>query len=134
MKHYIALFEYELGQPGFSVVFPDIPGLYSAGDTYEETLRMAHEALAFHAQEAQNDSETLPMPRTLEQIADTWPDWQEWTTSCHFLPTYIQLLPLPKKVYRQISLSLDESIIAKVDEVATDRSAFIGRVLEEALV
>ena len=39
MKNYIALFE-STGKGGYGVMFPDVPGVVTAGDTFEEALRM----------------------------------------------------------------------------------------------
>ncbi|GMO59631.1 MAG: hypothetical protein Ta2A_05570 [Treponemataceae bacterium] len=83
MKTYIALFEYEKDKPGFSVVFPDFPGLVTAGDDYDETVKMAHEGLSSHVNFLQEENERIPNPRTIEQIEETWEDWNEWNTdSC----------------------------------------------------
>ena len=65
MKNYIALFEQ--GQNGgYSVVFPDIPGVITAGNSFEETLHMAHEALAFHVEGLNIDGDTIPVPRSFD--------------------------------------------------------------------
>ena len=42
MKKYIALFE--MNNDGVGVVFPDIPGLFSAGDNFQTAQKNAHEA------------------------------------------------------------------------------------------
>ncbi|MDR3000039.1 MAG: type II toxin-antitoxin system HicB family antitoxin [Fibromonadaceae bacterium] len=84
MTTYIALFEYEAGKQGFSVVFPDFPGLITAGDTYQETLQMAHEALAGHIEVLQDYGE-IPKPRTIELIQETWEEWDEWKNNYSFL-------------------------------------------------
>ena len=43
-KEYIALFEYD-DEAGYGVVFPDLPGCFSAGDDYDDAMRNAYEAL-----------------------------------------------------------------------------------------
>ena len=85
MTTYIALFEYEAGKQGFSVVFPDFPGLITAGDTYQETLQMAHEALAGHIEVLQDCGKQIPKPRTIELIQETWEEWDEWKNNYSFL-------------------------------------------------
>jgi predicted RNase H-like HicB family nuclease len=81
MKTYIALFEQVHGENkenGYSVVFPDFPGLITAGNSYEETYRMAHEGLASHIKLLEKSNIPIPEPRTIEQIEDVWEDLKEW--------------------------------------------------------
>jgi len=132
MKTYIALFEYETGESGFSVVFPDLPGLITAGDDYEETLRMAHEGLAAHVMFLEEENEPIPQPRTLEQIQDAWGDWKEWEDGYKFLVAPIALLPVTTRSKR-INISINEGLLAKIDMVARNRSEFISRAVENAL-
>jgi predicted RNase H-like HicB family nuclease len=84
MKPYLALFEYETGKPGFSAVFPDLPGLLTAGDDYAETLEMAQAGLTAHLDFLLSAGEEPPAPRTIEQIARTWDEWEEWRQNYQF--------------------------------------------------
>ena len=128
MKKYIALFEYEEGKNGFGVVFPDVPGCFSAGNTYEEAYRMAHEALAFHLA----GEKKLPKSRTLEQIKETWEDWQEWENNYKFMPVPIALIPGSKKSKR-INIMMPESLLYQVDSITKNRSEFITNAVEKIL-
>jgi Uncharacterized conserved protein len=47
---------------GYSVDFPDLPGCVSAGDSLEEALVMAREALALHLYGMAEDGDTIPAP------------------------------------------------------------------------
>jgi predicted RNase H-like HicB family nuclease len=64
--HYLAFIE--PGPKNYSVYFPDLPGCTSAGDTLDETIANAGEALAFHVSSMLSDGDEIPRPRTLEQI------------------------------------------------------------------
>jgi predicted RNase H-like HicB family nuclease len=132
MKTYIALFEYEDGRAGFSVVFPDLPGLISAGDDYEDTLRMAHEGLAAHIQFLEKEGESIPEPRTIEQIENTWEDWPEWRDNYKFMVTPVPLLPAASR-QKRINIVINEGLLARIDMVTKNRSEFISRALENAL-
>jgi len=132
MRTYIALFEYETGESGFSVVFPDLPGLITAGDDYEETLRMAHEGLAAHVMFLEEENELVPEPSTLERIQDAWEDWKEWEANYKFLVVPIPLLPVTTRSKR-INISINEGLLARIDMVARNRSEFISRAVENAL-
>ena len=57
-----ALFESQEGLPGFTVTFPDIKGCITEGDSLEETLKMAKEALALHLYGMEEDGDNLPNP------------------------------------------------------------------------
>jgi predicted RNase H-like HicB family nuclease len=104
MKTYIALFEYEYDKKGFSVVFPDLPGLISAGDDYEDTVRMAHEGLAAHINFLKEEGESIPEPRTIEQIGETWEDWQEWVNNYQFMVVPVSLLPVSTKAKKRFKV------------------------------
>jgi len=130
MRTYIALFEYEPGEKSFSVVFPDLPGLITAGDNYEETLQMTYEALASRINFLQEEGEAVPEPRTFEQIQKTWEDWNEWENNYKFLVVPVTLLPVTTKSKR-INIVINEGLLAKIDMVAKNRSEFISRALEQ---
>jgi len=127
MKNYIALFE-ENGKGGYGVVFPDFPGCISAGNTFEEAVRMAHEALSLHTEEEKK----LPKPRTLEQIKKTWEDWKEWEKDGNFIVVNISLLPFTMK-NKRVNIVLNEGLLTRIDSVAKNRSEFITKAVEKAL-
>jgi predicted RNase H-like HicB family nuclease len=47
---------------GYSVDFPDLPGCISAGDSLEEALAMAREALSLHLYGMAEDGDAIPAP------------------------------------------------------------------------
>jgi predicted RNase H-like HicB family nuclease len=125
MDKYIALIEEDKGNYG--VVFPDLPGITSAGIDYEDAVKNAHEILAYFA-----DTTDLPKPRTLEQIEKTWADWPEWKENYNFVASYITPLPVSSKSKR-INIMINESLLAKIDMVAKNRSEFICNAVERVL-
>jgi predicted RNase H-like HicB family nuclease len=131
MKNYIALFE-QGENGGYSVVFPDIPGVVTSGDNFDETLRMAHEALAFHAAGLQADGDQVPPPRTLEQIKAEWDDWAEWEADGDFIVVPVALIPTVQKSVR-VDAMLPEFLISRIDAVAKNRSAFLTSAAEYLL-
>lgn len=62
---------------GYGVVFPDLPGCISVGDSFEHAVEMAHEALSLYAESVLEQGRTLPPPRTLQQIEAAKLDWLE---------------------------------------------------------
>jgi predicted RNase H-like HicB family nuclease len=50
------------------VVFPDLPGCFSAGDTYDKAIANAHVALQLYAEAERSAGRQLPKPRTFEAL------------------------------------------------------------------
>ena len=50
----------------YGVTVPDLPGCFSAGDTPEEAIASAHEAIACHVEGLLVDGESLPEKTRLE--------------------------------------------------------------------
>ncbi len=67
MAGYIAIVHKDDGT-SYGVSFPDVPGCVSAGDTFEEAVASASEALAGHFAAMRADGETVPSPRTFEEL------------------------------------------------------------------
>jgi len=109
---------------GYGVFFPDLPGCVSAGDTVEETFEMAREALALHLEGMMEDGDPLPAatpygkvkaPRGVKVAA-------------------IVLVPavLPGKTVR-LNVTLDSGLVARIDSVTDNRSAWLSAAAREAL-
>ena len=67
MAGYIALVHKDEGT-SYGVSFPDVPGCISAGDTFEEAVANAAEALAGHFAAMRADGDAIPVPRTFEAL------------------------------------------------------------------
>ena len=50
------------------VVFPYLPGCFSAGDTYDKAIANAHAALRLYAEAELSAGRRLPKPRTFEAL------------------------------------------------------------------
>jgi predicted RNase H-like HicB family nuclease len=75
MPSYIALVHKDEGT-SYGVRFPDVPGCISAGDTFEEAVANAAEALAGHFAAMRADGEAIPAPRSFEDLKRD-PDFAE---------------------------------------------------------
>lgn len=71
--HYVALIR-KSPESAFGVEFPDFPGCMSGGDTLEEAVQGAREALALHLRGMKQDNETVPEPRDFHAILALSPD------------------------------------------------------------
>jgi antitoxin HicB len=68
MTHYIALIHKD-ADSCYGVSFPDLPGIVAAGDTLDDALAEAGEALAFAAEDWQAETgKPFPHPRSLEAL------------------------------------------------------------------
>jgi predicted RNase H-like HicB family nuclease len=52
----------------YGVSFPDVPGCISAGDTFEDAVDNASQALAGHLAVMEADGDTIPKARSLEEL------------------------------------------------------------------
>ena len=52
----------------YGVSFPDVPGCISAGDTFEEAIENASQALAGHLAIMAADGDPIPHARSLEEL------------------------------------------------------------------
>lgn len=67
MTHYVAIVEEEEGK-AVGLWFPDLPGCVSAGDTVEEAMSNAAEALALWIDVAAQNNQPIPAPRSLVDL------------------------------------------------------------------
>jgi predicted RNase H-like HicB family nuclease len=54
---------------GYTVTFPDLPGIVTEGDTLDEALFMAKEALTLHLSGMQADNDPIPTPSSPEALS-----------------------------------------------------------------
>ena len=128
MKKYIALIS--LNTPKFDVVFPDFDGLVSQGDTYDDAVRMAHEALFGHVEVMQESGEHIPEPKSISDIKKSWRGWNDMQ-GIDYAVAMVSLLPGDR--FKRYTLSMPASLMAKIDSVARNRSAFLSRAAEYML-
>jgi predicted RNase H-like HicB family nuclease len=76
MAHYIALIHKD-SDSCYGVSFPDVPGVFTAGDSIDEAMQKAAEVLAFAAEDWSDLSgEDFPAARTIDELrAD--PEFQD---------------------------------------------------------
>lgn len=124
MKAYLAFINED--RSGFGVVFPDLPGCVSMGDSFEDALQQAGDALALYAEAVRASGDTLPEPRTLKQIEKAKLDWIE--------PDYVvAAIPLiaPRRQTTRVNIALDQSELDAIDDAAgrsgVDRSTYMVR-------
>ena len=94
MTHYIAIVEDGGPDHATGIWFPDLPGCFSGGDTLDEALANASEAVQLYIESMQEDGKAVPAPRSASEIkAD--PQWTE--DMANYL---IALIPAPPLSFR----------------------------------
>ena len=117
--HYVAVIDKDANS-AYGIRFPDLPGCFSAADTFDEIIPNAIEALALFFE----DGNVLP-PRGIEAIRD---EVAEDPGSGGVL-MMIPYISERRRVVR-VNLSLDKGLLDTMDEAARargmTRSAFVA--------
>ncbi len=131
MLKYIALFETDEEVDDIGVIFPDVPGCFASGKNYAEAFRNAHEALAAHLDWLKREGESIPEPRSFEKIKREWEDWKDWEKGGNFMVVPISYIPESKP--SKYTVYMNSALMAKIDEVTDNRSAFLSKAAEMLL-
>jgi len=68
MPHYIALIHKD-ADSCYGVSFPDLPGVFTAGDTIDEAMHKAAEVIEFAAEDWSTlKGDKFPTPRTIDDL------------------------------------------------------------------
>jgi predicted RNase H-like HicB family nuclease len=119
-------------QHGYGVVFPDLPGCTSSGDTVEQAYEHAFEALALHIEGMVEEGATLPPPSPFDAPL---PHWLAGAPG-RIERTVLVPVKLPGRAIR-ISVTMDKGLLARLDAVAAasgeSRSGYIARAVRERI-
>jgi predicted RNase H-like HicB family nuclease len=103
----------------FGVTVPDIPGCFSAGDTFEEALDNTLEAIELHLEGLADMGELVPKPSTVDDHKDN-PDYAGGTWGF----VYINVIPFLGKS-EKINVTLPSIVIHRIDAKHKNRSKFL---------
>lgn len=126
MTRYIAIVEEDAAEGVFGVYFPDAPGCVAMGDTQEEAIDNAIEALAEWVADEVADGRKPPVPRSYVQLLKSG-DFPELGRG-----GLIATIPLLHETGKPVraNISLDAGLLADIDEAANrlglTRSAFLA--------
>lgn len=131
MARYLAIIDEAEGQ--FGVIFPDAPGCTAMGETQEEAIDNAIEALAEWAADEAADGRAMPKPRSYLQILKT----HEYPQLGH--GAMVASLPLLRESGKpaRANVSMDSGLLAAIDEAAAarglTRSSFLASAARDKL-
>ncbi|MDP4029115.1 MAG: type II toxin-antitoxin system HicB family antitoxin [Gallionella sp.] len=115
----------------FGVVVPDLPGCFSAGDTLDEAIDHAREAIDLWCETVIEDGGDVPVARSLaEHQAD--PEFAGWVWAVIEVPVERYFGPAEK-----LNITLPRLLLAKIDEYTRahgeTRSGFLAEAARLAM-
>lgn len=125
MRYPIAI---EPGDEGhaFGVVVPDLPGCFSAGDTMDEAIDNAKEAIELWLETVIDDGGAVPEPRTVSEHQAN-PEFSGWVWAV----VSVDLAELSDKAER-VNITLPARVLRRIDAAAKaageSRSGFIAHL------
>jgi len=117
----------------YGVIVPDLPGCFSAGDTFEEALANVHEAIEGWLEVQVEHDEPIPEAKTIEHHVDK-PDFEGWIWAV----VDIDLTPYLGKSHK-INVTLPDLLVKQIDDYVAGnpsdktRSGFLSRVAMQEL-
>ena len=109
----------------YGVVVPDLPGCFSAGDTLDEAMAQASEAILPHVEGLLEAGEPVPEPTSIEAHRKN-PDFAGWIWAL----VDVDLACLEDRVQR-VNITLPRRLLARIDRVAAEqhetRSGLLAR-------
>ena len=109
------------GDTAYGVVFPDIPGCYSAGETLDDAINNAREALEGFLEVCREDGDAIPEPGSIDAHKND-PDFDNFIWS--FIE--IDLTPYLGKS-KKINVTLPEYLIHQIDALANTNPQYKTR-------
>lgn len=109
----------------YGVTVPDLPGCFSAGETLDEALEMAHEAVECHIEGLLLAGESLPAARSIEQHQSN-PEYAGGVWALVELD-----LSRLEDTTERVNITLSRRVLTLIDEAAKrageSRSGFLAR-------
>ena len=115
----------------WGVAVPDLPGCFSAGDTLDEAMENARQAIDQHVEIMIEDGAAIPAARPLAQLqADA--DYAGWVWAVVEVPVEMYLGPA-----ETINITVPRLVLARIDEYAKahglSRSGFLVEAARSAM-
>ena len=125
MDRYIFPAVFESGElSGYTVYFPDLPGCITEGDTIEDALHMAKEALELFIDSMEEDGEAIPTPSLPEKII---------LNPSSFVSIIEIWMPLVRDEMENKSVKKTLTIPKWLNDIAEKNSVNFSQILQSAL-
>ena len=123
--HYPIAIETGTDTQAFGVIVPDLPGCFSAGDTLDDAMTNAKEAIELWLEVAIDDGLVVPEPQTLA-AHQAKHGFKGWTWGL----VTVDIASLSDKAER-INITLPSRVLRRIDQAAKNagesRSGYIAR-------
>ena len=110
----------------YGVAVPDVPGCFSAGETIDEALIQAVEAIEAHLEGLLLDGEPIPLPKSIEHHRSN-PDYAEGIWAL----VSIDISKLSGKSKR-VNITIPERLLSLLDHYAAQRGETRSGLIAEA--
>ena len=111
----------------FGLVVPDLPGCFSAGDTLDEALSNAEEAVVAWIDAMLDREEAIPQPSPIDSLRVAHPEFAGWVWAV----VSVDPARLDDKIER-VNITLPRRVLARLDAAARaageTRSGYIARI------
>jgi predicted RNase H-like HicB family nuclease len=115
----------------WGVVVPDLPGCFSAGDSLDEAIANAAEAIDLWMESVFEDGGDIPDPSSLERLHGD-PEYAGWTWA---------VVSVDRSKYegkaRRINVTIPENLLIRIDAYAKahrmSRSGFLAKAATDAM-
>ena len=108
----------------YGVSVPDLPGCFSAGETIEEAVAMAREAIELHLEGMLEDDADIPLPSDIQSLQVTLADAENGTWALVEVDTDALMGPAER-----INITIPRHALRKIDAAAQqsglNRSQFL---------
>jgi len=117
---------------GWDVVFPDFPGCVTQGDSAQQAMEHAIEALSLHVDGMVAEGMALPPPSPMNAPLPEWLSESDMPTQVH------GLLPIevPAATAR-LTVTIEHALLQRLDAAAkregATRSAYLAQAVQEKL-
>ena len=115
----------------YGVIVPDLPGFFSAGDTFDEALDSVHEAIELHLEGLIEEGGDVPVPRAIAAHRAN-PDFADgvWAAVDIDVSRY-------EGKAEMINVTIPRRLLVKIDEYAkshgSTRSGFLAEAARAAM-
>ena len=115
----------------YGVVVPDLPGCFSAGDTLDEAISNAHEAIDLVCETMIEDGLDIPLGKTIAAHQKD-PEFAGWVWAVVDVPVEKYLGPAEK-----INITIPRLLLSRIDEYARShgatRSGFLAQAARQVM-
>lgn len=122
---------------GYSVIFPDIKHLHAEGDSLENAMEEAVNALASHLYSCNRDEKPLPVPSKLESV-NALKVLKEVAPDKEIKDAIVNMVSVDVEAYAKEhfkkSVRKNLTIPAWLNEAALERGINFSQTLQEALI